>query len=611
MGTCGYEMNGYFQHARKTMNRSEWYWPRGLLFRLIAATFFLGSCGAVTIGSQVYGSDSKKTKPPATAPETTIPETGFPFGGGGPATDSPGMPGTPPGMPGTPPGMPGAPVGIGNQPPPPPSRPASNAIPGIGIGGNRNYGRPRVPRGIPGIGTGTDQGVAQPPSMPMTPPSSFPDSPFGTPPGGTSPAYDQPSIGIGATPGIGTSAPVDPGSSGGFGVLGGYRSPVFFGSERRLRVGVLLPITGRFAALGNNLLMAAKKAREDFRQVPIDLIVADSGGTPEQTRVAMHRLLEKQVRVVIGPVFSGPVREALHLSSQYDLPLITLNPNQSLLASGGNAFNHAYLNAFHQDHQARLMARFAIENGRKRVAILAPDHAAGQQIVQAFVNTFEPLGGQVVKIISFPRNSHDFSDVFKELGYKKPDEKKTSTLVFEEVKRWADFDALFIPAPAKTVRLIAPQAAFFGLMMPEVIMLGTSLWETEVLLSEGTLYLMDAVYTDIDQNGWKKFSASFERRWKVKPEKLAILSYDGVAAVAQLFQDQRSGRDSSGGSGLLRERGFKGIGSRVRFLHNGLSQREYTFIQVGAGGARPFNPSAVKYNLKYKRYWWSDSEDEK
>ncbi len=593
-GSLIIEMNGYIHHSKTFMSRLGWHWLRVLMPRLFAATFFLGSCGAVTIGSQVYGTSKKNPSPNVADPNAVSPNSS-----GASSPRAPGVPGSRPAF---------------NPAPrrdpefsPPTFRPASRAIPGIGIGHSPRR-KPRSPsQGIPGIGTGVRDEEEPARALVPEPATIFESVPETMPfPG----SRHAPGIGVGTIPSIGTSVGTgsSPGS-GGFGQLSGYRNSVFFGSERRLRVGVLLPLSGKYAVLGNNLLMAAKKAREDYRQLPIDLVVADSGGTPEQTRMAMQRLMAKQVRVVVGPVFSSPAQEALAISSRYDLPLITLNPNQALFANGGNSYNYAYLNAFHQDHQARIMARFAIKNRRTRVAILAPDHAGSQRIIHPFTEELESLGGRVVKTVLFPKNSHDFSKAFKELGYRKPKEHKTSSVAFEEVEKWANFNALFIPAPAKTVRLIAPQAAFFGLMMPQVIMIGTSLWDTEVLLSEGTIYLMDAVYCDIDLDGWKKFSRSFKKRWKVKPRKLAVLSYDGVAAVAQLYRDQRSGRGSSGSNDLLRERGFKGIGANLRFLNSGLTQREYKIFQVGTRGARPYNPSASKLNLKYKRYWWSDSDD--
>ena len=276
----------------------------------------------------------------------------------------------------------------------------------------------------------------------------------------------------------------------------------------------------------------------------------------------------------------------------------------------GNNFPYAYLNAFHQDPQARFMARFAIDNKRDRVAILAPDHEGSQQIINVFTREFESLGGQVVKIVLFPKNTSDFSDVFKELGYRKNEEITTSSTPFDQVEKWAGFNALFIPAPAKTVRLIAPQAAFFSLLMPEVILLGTSLWDTDTLLAAGPAYLMDAVYSDIDPTDWEKFAKSYEKRWKTRPEKLAVLSYDGVAAVAQLFQEQRSGRGHTEQGSLLRRQGFKGIGSTVRFLSNGLTHREYSLLQVTHRGAQRFKADNWEANLKYKRYWWTDTEDD-
>lgn len=378
----------------------------------------------------------------------------------------------------------------------------------------------------------------------------------------------------------------------------GDKAAIVSGTGRTLRVGALFPMSGKHAALGRSLLHAAKKAVTDHPNSRIELISVDSGGTSDQTQAAMTQLASQNVDVVVGPVFHDAAQSAARQASALSLPVVTLSPHQDILQAGPDAGQYVYLNAFHPDSQARYMAGFAAENGRGRVAILAPDTKSGHSMAENFADELQARGGTLVRTVYFERGAKDFTAAFKALGYK-PGSDGQSSVAFDQLKGWADFNALFVPVSAQTVRLIAPQAAFFNLLMPQVALLGTAMWNSPALLAEGTDYLQGAIFCDIDTDKWNAFRNAFQKTWREWPSKLAVLSYDSVSVLAQLVRDQDAGMGSSGG--LLREAGFKGIGSHIRFGNNGISQREYKLFQVDRRGVKPFSARRAGS----KGYWWS------
>ena len=370
------------------------------------------------------------------------------------------------------------------------------------------------------------------------------------------------------------------------------------------KVGLMLPLSGRHAKLGNNLLQAAQKALTDYRDVPISLVVADSGSGPKTAEMAVHNLHAQQVNIIIGPVLSSAANAAAVQAVSLQLPIMALNPMNAISKAG----DQVYRNALSPQRQAKIMANYAVkEREFRRIAILAPDSDYGRLMTASFSEEVLNLNGEIVGVAYFDQDSPDFSPWIKVLTHLDPkmlsrrlrQAKKTIPLdpsdplpptEAKELEAWADFDALFLPTLAKQIRLIAPQAAFFNIRTPNVTLLGTSRWNRKTLFEGGTDYLRGAVFLDTDRPLRDQFRTAFRQAWQEDPTNLATLTYDGVAIVAQLLREQRvTGVDWR--TGLTDSSNFSGVSGAIRFHNSGISQRPYRLFQVARRGVTPLSAS--------------------
>lgn len=336
--------------------------------------------------------------------------------------------------------------------------------------------------------------------------------------------------------------------------------------ETGLKVGVLLPLSGKWTSMGEHLRRAAKKALADHPTVPIQLLIADSGDTAETSRKGILELVAQQVDVVVGPVFYPTVQPAVEVAVAQHIPIITLNPQRESDPATPGVFS----NAFQPEQQAKIMARYAVlEKKYARIAILAPDSEYGRSVAKTFGDEVQSLGGAITRTQHFPQDTADFSAWLKPMG--------------------TQYDALFLPAPAKQVRLIAPQSALFRAGKAPLALLGTSLWNSPELLSEGTEYMEGAIFCDIDAAAKEPFRQSFRQTWEEDPSPLATLTYDGVSVVAQVLKEQQQG-GIAWQETLTRKPAFQGAIGPLRFLPNGQSRRVYHLFQVEKGQIRALQP---------------------
>ena len=79
---------------------------------------------------------------------------------------------------------------------------------------------------------------------------------------------------------------------------------------RPVRVGLLLPLSGANAAIGQALLDAAQLALFDLGDERLEIVPRDTHGRPEGAREAVQAALAAGVEVILGPLFSASVTAA-------------------------------------------------------------------------------------------------------------------------------------------------------------------------------------------------------------------------------------------------------------------------------------------------------------
>lgn len=269
-----------------------------------------------------------------------------------------------------------------------------------------------------------------------------------------------------------------------------------------VRLGVVLPRTGsqimvRYADwLLEGIRLAVGEAEVRERR-PIELVVADDAGG---TRIgeAVAELERQGVLAILGPLLPQQLAEAAGARS--DRSLLTVSPTipehpmwpQVYAVNTGDA------------RGAQELGRYAAELGLTQAALLYPRTAEYERKASAFAVEFETMGGRVRTAVPYDSGTTTFDTHMQRiLQAVAPDPffplAGQDTLVYgiypgfpvdtgpvppplpgDSVDPWAGRPqepfALFVAAPDRDVRQIAPQVAFYGLDSAGVQMFGDEAW---------------------------------------------------------------------------------------------------------------------------------------
>ena len=112
-----------------------------------------------------------------------------------------------------------------------------------------------------------------------------------------------------------------------------------FSIEEKIKIGLLIPLTGENKEIGNQIIKSTKIALQDIDAKKIEIYPKDTNSNPDQTIKSVKELQEIGIKIVIGPVF---YRSLDYLTEIEDITFVsltnkTLNLPKNVISAGINA----------------------------------------------------------------------------------------------------------------------------------------------------------------------------------------------------------------------------------------------------------------------------------
>lgn len=166
-----------------------------------------------------------------------------------------------------------------------------------------------------------------------------------------------------------------------------------------IEVGVLLPFSGVYASVGNEIEAGFSLGLSTFAsdlESSINLHREDTEVNPATGLGKARRLiLQEEVDVIVGVVSSGVLGAVRDIVDGAGVPLIVANAGNDA-ATGADCSPYITRLSFSNSQINRPMGTWMANEGIGTVYTLAPDYAAGRQMIEAFSEAYASAGGTVV-----------------------------------------------------------------------------------------------------------------------------------------------------------------------------------------------------------------------
>jgi branched-chain amino acid transport system substrate-binding protein len=342
------------------------------------------------------------------------------------------------------------------------------------------------------------------------------------------------------------------------------QSPDGANSKVEAKVALLLPLSGtaQASAVAKGMKQAAEMALFDLNNPSFQMVVKDTGGTPDGARMAATEAAADGAELIIGPLFAKSVRAVQPIAQQAGLPMIAFSNDRSVAGNG------VYLLSFMANEEVERIVAFATARGKRSLAALIPSSAYGNLMAAAFKASAQRNGAHVIAIERYPANS---------TGLLGPTQKLAEHIQTARTQGYP-VDAVFLPGGPESLPNLTPlvgNAANGG--GATIQLLGSGAWDSPNLGRNPAL--IGSWYPAPDPRGWQAFSEKFSRSFGAAPPRVAALAHDALTVAIRLASQHARGLRYSGQT-IGRATGFDGVDGPFRFNADGTSRHSLAVLEV-------------------------------
>ena len=308
--------------------------------------------------------------------------------------------------------------------------------------------------------------------------------------------------------------------------------------EDKIKIGVLVPLSGENKEIGNLILKATKLALKDIKTNKIEIYPKDTAATANKALTSASEFLDLGVKIVIGPVFYESLSNLGKLENITFLSLTnkTINLPQNVISSGINATS-----------QISAIKKFVELNELKKTIFLIPkidyEVEVKKAINQSKIKTskihiydIEPtkLTQQIEKITNYKVRKQNLADEIRRvensdlIDKEKQLEKLNKKYTIGKVK----FDSVIISDFDESLKSVITSLLYTDVSPKKKYFITFNQWFDESLINETSLQPL--YYPSINKKNLNDFRKKFNKEFNKDPNHLALLSYDLVGLIYYL-----------------------------------------------------------------------------
>ena len=346
-----------------------------------------------------------------------------------------------------------------------------------------------------------------------------------------------------------------------------------FESEKILKIGVLLPLSGKFQDIGESFLKAIQLALYDISNENIKIYPKDSKGNALNAYKSAKEFEEQGIQIVIGPIFYENLER---LGEINNITFISLTNKTEEIPKNTIAFG------INIDSQVDVLKKYFNEIDVSKTLLLSPNseftyqsESVATKDVLKFYRTYsydtnpKKITAEIEKITRYRERKKDLERRIEILEKSDLYKHKQELKKLEQMHTLGkiNFDSVVVIDFGERLKSVLTSFMFSDVSSKKVTFFTINQWFDETLFNENAMQNLH--FPSIDFDNLKKFNKKFSNTFNEKPNKVSILAYDALGLIYycwfnnnfQFKKDQ-----------LYNKKGFKGL--QGEFFIEGNSSRQ-------------------------------------
>ena len=311
-----------------------------------------------------------------------------------------------------------------------------------------------------------------------------------------------------------------------------------FSDENKIKIGILVPLTGDNAELGKQIVKATRLALKDINSDKIEIYPKDTQSDPNKTLSSASELSNMNINLVIVPVFYDNLTFLNEVQNIIFLSLTnkTLDLPENVISTGINSTS-----------QLNAIKKFLESNEINKTITLIPnlnyDLEVKQGIKKSKIKIFkeyfydiEPtkLTKQIEKITNYGVRKQNLLDEIKRL--ENSDDPSKEIKIENLKKRYTlgklKFNSVLIADFDESLKSVITSLLYSDVSPKDKYFITLNQWFDESLLNEKSS--QPIYYPSINKKNLEAFEKKFFNKFNEKPNHISLLSYDLVGLIYYL-----------------------------------------------------------------------------
>ena len=311
-----------------------------------------------------------------------------------------------------------------------------------------------------------------------------------------------------------------------------------FPFEEKLKIGLLVPMTGDDKDLGSLIIKSTRMALEDINTDEVEIFPKDTNSNPKKTLRSALEFKEMGIKIVIGPIFFNSLS---YLDELKDITFISLTNKtidlpENVISSGINSTS-----------QLNAIKKFIEMNELKKTIFLTPKLDYEVEIKKSIkeskikiskhhIYDVDPtkLTKQIEKITNYKRRKQNLADEVRRVENSDliDKEKQLEKLNKKYTIGNVSFDSIIISDFDESLKSVITSFLYTDVSPKKKYMITFNQWFDKSLVKEKTIQPL--YYPSINKKNLTDFEKKFFEKFNETPNHLTLLSYDLVGLIYYL-----------------------------------------------------------------------------
>ena len=308
--------------------------------------------------------------------------------------------------------------------------------------------------------------------------------------------------------------------------------------DTKLKIGLLIPISGENYELGQSIIKAVRMAMKDINTDKLEIIIKDTKSDPATTLKSANELKLEGINLTIGPVFFESLKYLDEIEDMIFLSFTnqTIDLPKNVISSGVNSTS-----------QLNTIKKFLEDNEIDNTIFLIPKLNYEEELKKSIKKSKikiskthfyekEPtkLTNQIEKITNYKIRKQNLEDELYRLENSNEfnKEKKIEQLKMKYTLGDVRFNSVIIADFEESLKSVTTSLLYTDVSPKDKYFITLNQWFDKSLINEKDI--QPIYYPSINKDNFEKYKLRYQLDFEEEPNHLSLLSYDLVGLVYYL-----------------------------------------------------------------------------